>query len=253
MAGEMLPPNVVLMPVEHILGIPWFYWGYVACLVLVMILVGLGVFYYVSMAPVNAYFWAAWHNQDLLLFARKSGKISLRESKYLTGIFNDKNYPLSWIQRSSSSFRLGKCSTKLVTDTTGIASEPELNMAIKTYVSEWNDKELRAQADAYMNNETYTPDLITDYYDLYKHVKDGKMVDPVVIPAVFEVPLWEIERYLPHVGPGDLEGHISTRIEEDKIEEENKNKHMPEWVWMALIIGGIIYGVFTLINVFGAG
>jgi hypothetical protein len=253
MAGEVLPPNVALIPVEHILGLPWFYWGFVAFGVIIMFLIIIFIYYYVTMGPVGAYFWSAWNNSDLLLFGRKSGKLSLRESKYLTGIFNDKNYPLSWIQRSSSSFRLGKCSTKLVVDTTGIASEPELNMAIKTFVAEYNDQEYRKQADAYNRGLVYEPDFITDYYDLYKAVKEGKVNDPVAIPAVFEVPLWEIERYLPHIGSGDLEGHIATRIEEDKVEEDKADKSMPAWVWMALIIGGIIFGVFTLINIFGKG
>lgn len=232
--------NTALIPTEMILGLPWYMWGFVACLVIMMFLVAMFVYYYYTMSPVGNYFWSAWNNEDVGIFLRQSGRMSLRPLTYLTGIFNDKRYPLSWIQRGDSTFRLGKCSAKIITDMTGIATEPELNMAIKTWVAEWNDNELKAQADAYFAGEEYEPRLVKDYYDLYEMVKAGEVDDPVVIPAVYEVPLWEIHRYLAHIGSGDLEGHIATRIEEDKKAEEDADKKMPGWMWMFIAVEVII-------------
>jgi hypothetical protein len=242
-----LPPNTALILTDLVLGLPWYIWAFVAFGVVFMVVIAVLIYYWYVMRPVGGYFPAQKNGDPLLIFLRKSGKASLRPAKYLTGIYNDRRYPLSWIQRSNSSFGLGKCTTKIVTDMNGIASEPELNMAIKTWVSEWNDKELRLQANEYYSGRSYTPDLVKDYYDLYRMVKEGRVDDPVIIPSVYEVPLYEIERYLAHIGPGDLEGHIATRIEEDKIEEENADKNMPGWMWMFIAVEVIILILVCLI------
>lgn len=245
--AELISSTTAYIQTDMIFGLAWYIWGFVACGVVIMALLGVFAWYYFTMAPVNSYFWSAWANEDVGIFLRLSGRMSLRPLKYLTGIFNDKRYPLSWIQRGDSTFRLGKCSAKIITDMTGIATEPELNMAIKTWVAEHNDAELKKQADAYFNGDTYAPRMVLDYYDLYEMVKNGEVDDPVVIPAVYEVPLWEIQRYLAHIGSGDLEGHIATRIEEDKEEERDADKKMPGWMWLFIAVEVIILIPIALI------
>jgi hypothetical protein len=245
--------EVVALPTGEglILGLPWYIWGFVAMGFVMMILVMIFIFYWYSMGPVRDYFGAQYKGVDVALFLRKSGRMSIKSVKYVTGVFNAIGLPLSWIQRSDDSFRLGKCSAKVVCDTTGIATEPTINQAIKTWVAEWNDKEFRKQDKYAENGMSYTPQLVMDYYDLYKMIKDGFIDDPIVMPAIFEVPLWEVERYLAHVGPGDLEGHIAQRVAEAMQKADDKT--IPQWMWMAIIVIGLMLGAFTIMNYFGAG
>jgi hypothetical protein len=245
--------EIIAQPVGEsmILGLPWYIWGFVGMGFIMMLIVMVFIFYWYSMGPVRDYFGAQQRGEDIALFLRKSGRMSIKRVKYVTGVFNAIGLPLSWIQRSDDSFRLGKCSAKVVCDTTGIASEPTINQAIKVAVAEWNDKEFRRQERYAEGGKIYTPRLITDYYDLYHMIKNGEIDDPVVIPAIFEVPHWEIERYLAHIGSGDLEGHIAQRVAEAM--QKADSTAFPGWFWPAIIIIGLVLGAFTIANYFAPG
>jgi hypothetical protein len=231
-----------IVAVDYILGLPWYIWAMVVLGIGIMAALGLFVVYWYMMGPCRAYFKAQWSNQDLALLGSKQGKLQFKGVKYVTGIFNAIGLSLSWIQRSNESYRFGKCNAKLVTDINGICAEPAILQAIKVAVVEWNERELKREAYYYSQNEEYEPELICDYYDLYKLVKDKKFDDPVVIPSVFEVPLHEVEHYLAHIGPGDLEGHIAIRVAEEMEKEDPMA--MPTWVKVM---------IFCLIGVIGVG
>jgi hypothetical protein len=234
--------QVEIVPVEYILGLPWFMWAMVGLGIGIMIVLGIFIVYWFMMGPCRAYFRAQWNNEDLMLLATKQGKLQFKRSKYVTGIFNSIDLPLSWIQRSEEAYRLGKCMTKIVTDASGICTEPTIYQAIKVAVFEWNERELNREEYLKSQGQDYEPDLICEYYDLYKLIKEGKIDDPVVIPAVFEVPINQVKNYLAHIGPGDLEGHISVRVAEE-LEKEDPGA-LPVWAKVFL---------FALLGIVGVG
>lgn len=234
-----------IVAVDYILGLPWYMWAMVGLGVCIMIVLGIFVVYWFMMGPCRAYFRAQWNNEDLTLLASKQGKLQFKRAKYITGIFNSIDLPLSWIQRSEEAYRLGKCMTKIVTDTSGICTEPTIYQAIKVVVFEWNERELNREAYLRSQGQNYEPDLICEYGDLYKLIKEGKIEDPVVIPAVFEVPLYQVKHYLAHIGPGDLEGHIAVRVMEEMEKEDPMA--MPMWAKVLLfamlgiaLLGGVL-------------
>lgn len=231
-----------IVAVDYILGLPWYMWAMVGLGIGIMGALGLFVVYWYMMGPCRAYFRAQWSNQDLALLGSKQGKLQFKGVKYVTGIFNAIDLPLSWIQRSKESYRFGKCNAKLVTDTNGICSEPAILQAIKVAVVEWNERELMREAYCQTRGEEYAPELICDYYDLVKLIKEKKITDPLVIPSVFEVPLHEVEHYLAHIGPGDLEGHIAVRVMEE-MEKEDPTA-LPMWAKIFL---------FALLGIVGVG
>lgn len=231
-----------IVAVDYILGLPWYMWAMVGLGIGIMGALGLFVVYWYMMGPCRAYFRAQWSNQDLALLGSKQGKLQFKGVKYVTGIFNAVGIPLSWIQRSKESYRFGKCNAKLVTDTNGICSEPAILQAIKVAVVEWNERELMREAYCQTRGEEYAPELICDYYDLVKLIKEKKITDPLVIPSVFEVPLHEVEHYLAHIGPGDLEGHIAVRVMEE-MEKEDPTA-LPMWAKIFL---------FALLGIVGVG
>lgn len=231
-----------IVAVDYILGLPWYMWAMVGLGIGIMGALGLFVVYWYMMGPCRAYFRAQWSNQDLALLGSKQGKLQFKGVKYVTGIFNAVGIPLSWIQRSKESYRFGKCNAKLVTDTNGICSEPAILQAIKVAVVEWNERELMREAYCQTRGEEYEPELICDYYDLVKLIKEKKITDPLVIPSVFEVPLHEVEHYLAHIGPGDLEGHIAVRVMEE-MEKEDPTA-LPMWAKIFL---------FALLGIVGVG
>ncbi len=238
--------QVEIVAVEYILGLPWFIWAMVGMGVGMMVLLGVFIMYWWMMGPCRAYFRAQWNNEDLTILASKQGKLQFKRAKYVTGIFNAIDLPLSWIQRSEEAYRLGKCMAKVVTDTSGIATEPTIYQAIKTVIYEWNERELNRERYLASQGETYEPELICEYYDLVKLIKDGKIDDPVVIPAIFEVPLYQVKNYLAHIGPGDLEGHIRVRVMEE-MEKEDPTA-MPMWakVFIFALIGVVGVGVVLM-------
>lgn len=232
-----------VMQPEMILGLPWYIWGMVGLGFMIFLLIIVLMMYWYMMGPCRSYFKAQLNGEDITLFAQKSGKLKFMRSDYLQGVFNAMDLPLSWIQRSDDSFRFGKCMAKLVTDMTGICTEPSLNQAIKTWVYEWNERELRKEIYYKQQGYEYTPELVTGYGDLYEMIKSGRVDDPVVMPAVFEVPLWQIERYLAHIGPGDLEGHIAARVAEEA--EKADSEAWPAWMkaFIAIEIGIVIVAI----------
>jgi len=249
------------MPVKMVAGLPWYIWGFTIMGFAMLLIIGLFIFYWWSMGPCRDYFQAQLHNEDLTLFMQKNGKLSMKGVDYVEKIFNSKDMPLSWIQRSDESFRFGKCMSKLVCDVNGICTEPTINQAIKEFVYEWNETELNREA--WYNNTVridedgnpvdesgnpvsyYQADLILDYKDLVEKIKEGRVDDPLVLPAVFEVPVWEVERYLLPVGPGDLEGHVAVRVMEET--EQADTEAWPGWMkaFIAIEIGIVIIAVIA--------
>jgi hypothetical protein len=230
--------EIALIPVEHILGLPWFIWAFVALGFVLLMAIGGFVVYWYMMGPCRAYFRAQLNNEDLTLFLEKSGRVRFRRADYVEKIFRNMNLPLSWLQRSDESFRFGKAMIKIVNDVNGICTEPELNMAIYNYVNNWNEVELNKEAYAAEHGFEYTPELILEYKDLVQLIKDGRVDDPLVTPAVFETPIWKVAHYLAEIGPGDLEGHIKFRVSEQL--EKADSGEWPTWAkGFALFLAGI--------------
>jgi hypothetical protein len=243
-----------------IFGMPMTYFIILIVLIFIifMILV-MFVWYWIKMGPCRAYFGAVTFggSGELGLLCRQSGRASFIGTKYVTGIFQQIGIPLSWIQRSWESYRFGASSMKILCDMTGIATEPAAQQAIKEFVITHNDRELRREKKAEELEKVYRPQLITDYEDLYQFIVEGKDLNgnAVEIPsdirihAVFEVPIQSVQRFLAHIGAGDLEGHIATRIAEEMEEKKDESK-LPGWFWIAVAIEVVIMVVFIITNYF---
>ena len=198
-----------------ILGLPWFIWGFVVLGLVILFSNALWIWYWWTMGPVSGYFRASRTNTDLGSVCLKSGRMRFYAMDYVAGVFNAVGLPLSWSQRPPDSHRFGAVNAKIFLDTWGIATDPKLQAAVKAAILDWN--------------ETHTEsEQIADYKDLYDLIKAGKIADPILMPAVTEVPLYEIERYLPHIGAGDLEGHIAERVAEET--DDLKTGSWPGWM-----------------------
>lgn len=226
--------DIAVVPVQIIMGLPWFIWALVGMGVVLLLVIGVFVLYWYMMGPCRDYFKAQMRGEDITLLGQKSGRLRFRAADYVTGIFNSIDMPLSWIQRSNESYRFGKCMTKIVHDSYGICQEPTILQGIKEVVFNWNELELNRMAYYSQAGQEYQPDLITNYDDLYEKVKKGEIEDPVAIHSVFEVPLHDIEQYLAHIGPGDLEGHIAVRVAEEM--EKADGEAWPSWMKAFIMI-----------------
>lgn len=228
----------------------------VLCFV-IMILLVVFIWYWNKMGPVRAYFGASLSGSELGLLCRQSGRASFINIRYVTQIFNALDIPLSWIQRSDESYRLGGTSLKILADNTGICTEPTIHQAIKEYVVYHNDRERRREAYFESQGKEYIPQFIRDYEDLYQLIITGKDANgnPVEIPneikihAVYEVPIQQVQQYLAHVGPGDLEGHIKVRIAEDMMQKKD-DSNLPGWFWLAVAVEVVLMIGFIVANYF---
>ncbi|MFA5408236.1 MAG: hypothetical protein WC343_05635 [Bacilli bacterium] len=218
-----------------ILGLPWFIWGFVVLGLVVLFSNALWIWYWWTMAPVSGYFRAARTNSDLGIVALKSGRMRFYAMNYVAGIFTAVGLPLSWIQRSPDSHRFGAVNAKIFLDTWGIATDPKLQAAVKVVVLEWN--------------ETHEDEQIADYADLYDLIKAGRIDDPILMPAVCEVPLYEVERYLPHIGAGDLEGHIAERVAEET--DDLKTGAWPGWMKALIAIEAVVVVIVCTVYLLG--
>ncbi len=219
-----------------ILGIPWYIWGFIALLLVILLSNALWIWYWWTMGPVSGYWRASRTNTDLGILCLKSGRMQFHAMDYVAGIFNSVGLPLSWIQRSPDSHRFGAVNAKVFLDTWGIATDPKLQVAVKTTVTEWN--------------ETHDDDeQITEYSDLYDLIRSGQIDDPILMPAVAEVPLYEIERYLPHIGAGDLEGHIAERVAEET--DDLRPGAWPGWMKALIAIEIVICIIMAIVYLLG--
>ena len=218
-----------------ILGLPWFIWGFVVLGLVVLFSNAIWIWYWWTMGPVSGYFRAARTNSDLGIVALKSGRMRFYAMDYVAGIFNAVGLPLSWIQRSPDSHRFGAVNAKIFLDTWGIATDPKLQAAVKVVVLEWN--------------ETHEDEQIANYADLYNLIKAGRIDDPILMPAVCEVPLYEVERYLPHIGAGDLEGHIAERVAEET--DDLKTGAWPGWMKALIAIEVVIVIIVCTVYLLG--
>lgn len=216
----------------YILGLPWFIWAFVALGVIILISNALWVWYWWTMGPVGAYWKAVRKNETLGILLTKGGKLRFVATEYVAGVMRSLDLKMSWMIRSPDAWQLGTVPSKLLIDLWGIGADPKLLVAVKTAIGTWN--------------EEHPDNQIETYKDLYDKVKRKEIADPILIPAVAEVPIYEIERYLPHVGAGDFEGHIAVRVAEEV--DDLKGKEWPAWmkafimIEMAVIaFGGIIY------------
>jgi len=226
--------DIAVVPIQIIGGLPWFIWAMAALGFGLVMVIGGFILYWYMMGPCRAYFRAQMRGDDITLLGQKSGRLQFRGADYVTGVLNNIDLPLSWIQRSNESYRFGKCMAKVVHDSYGICSEPTILQGIKETVYNWNELELNRMSYYHQQGQEYEPDLITCYDDLYKKVTSGDIEDPVAIHSVFEVPLNDIQQYLAHIGPGDLEGHISVRVAEEM--ESADSEAWPSWMKAFIMI-----------------
>lgn len=258
--GTLLTAQPMQAPEAMIFGMPMTYFIILIVLIfIIMMILMIFVWYWIKMGPCRAYFGAVTFggSGELGLLCRQSGRASFIGTKYVTGIFQQIGIPLSWIQRSWESYRFGASSMKILCDMTGIATEPAAQQAIKEFVIAHNDYELRKEKAYAEKNKEYIPQLITDYEDLYQFIVEGRDLNgnPIEIPpeikihAVFEVPIQSVQRFIAHIGAGDLEGHIATRIAEEMEEKRDESK-LPGWFWIAVAIEIVIMALFIMFNYF---
>lgn len=248
--AEILVPTAAAYGPMMILGLPWYIWALVGLFVALMMAIGLFLWYWMSMGPCNAYFRATRNGSDLGLLGMKSGGMKFVTLDYLSGIFREMNLKLGWLQRSKESWRFGRVNTKFVVDMWGVATEPKLQQAIKTAIIDHNAGEMATEQEAAMNGIEYEGQFISDYPSLYDAVRTGRISDPVLIPAVFEVPTWEIMHYLEKIGAGDLNGHVDARVSEEKGMDRSAMDVMK--IWMPIMIMALLV-VCAIYLLFGSG
>lgn len=248
--AEILVPSGAAYGPMMILGLPWYIWAIVALGVALMLVIGLFIWYWWTMGPCGPYFRAARKGTDLGLIGMKSGRMKFVNLDYLAGVFRELDLKLSWLQRSKESWRFGQCNAKLVCDMWGIATEPKIQQAVKTAVLEHNAQEKIAEDTAALSGFEYDPDYIYDYASLYDAVKEGQIKDPVLIPAVYEVPVWEIRHFLAEIGPGDLNGHVDARLAQEKGGDKSAMDVMKIWMPIMLMALLIVCAIYLL---FGSG
>lgn len=221
-----------------ILGLAWYWWAFVAFGVILLLSNGGWIWYWWTMGPVNGYWTASRTGSDLGVLVERSGRMKFKAMDYVAGVFTAVGLPLSWIQRSPDSHRFGAVNAKIFLDTWGIAIDPKLQTAVKTAVIDWNE--------AHDEEEQ-----IANYGDLMDLLKAGKIDDPVLIPAVSEVSLFEIERYLQRIGAGDLEGHIAERVAEET--DDLKTSSWPGWMKALIAVEMVICAIMAVVYIFGGG
>lgn len=229
--SEVVVTAAAEMP-GYILGLPWFIWAFVVLGVIIVFSNALWVWYWYTMGPVGQYWQAVRKNETLGILLTKGGKLRFAATDYVAGVMQALGLNMSWIIRSPDAWQLGSVPTKLLIDTWGIGADPKLLVAVKTAIGTWNEEHPDAK--------------IESYKDLYEKIKRKEIDDPILIPAVCEVPIYEIERYLPHIGAGDFEGHVAVRVAEEV--DDLKGKEWPAWMKAFIMIevgviafGGIIY------------
>ena len=248
--AEILVPTGAAYGPMMILGLPWYIWAIVGLFVALMITVGVFIWYWWSMGPCKAYSQACRNNTDLGILGMKSGRMKFVTLDYLAGVFRELDLKLGWLQRSNESWRFGAVNAKLVCDMWGIATEPKIKEAVKVAVMQHNAAEKVAEETAALAGFEYESNYITDYADLYTAVCDGTITDPILIPAVYEVPLFEVRHFLAEIGPGDLNGHVDARLAQEKGIDKTAMDVMKVWMPIMMVALLIVVAVYLL---FGSG
>lgn len=221
-----------------ILGMPWYIWALFGLALMLMLSNIFWFWYWWVMGPVGDYFKSTRTHEPLGILLTKGGKLRFIAMEYIAGVMKSSGLDMSWIIRSPDAWQLGSVPAKLFLDMWGIGADPKMLVAVKTAVDNYNsDKE--------------DSDRIKTYEDLVDAIKDKKIENPVLIPAVCEVPLYELSRYLPAVGAADLEGHISKRVA-DRVEAIEGTK-WPMWMKAFIVVQIAILITFGIIYVFAGG
>ena len=116
---------------------------------------------------------------------------------------------------------------------------------MKTAITQWNkgeeatDDEIRKKVLEAQRAGKYKP--ITDYNSLYNMAIQGKLLPDVIrIPAVAEVPLHELDRYLQDVDVGKMTLAIN-KVAQELTKNDDPNK----WVKL-VIIAGLIFAALII-------
>jgi len=199
---------------------------------LIILTNALWLWYWMTMRPVGGYFTAVRGGQTLSILVTRVGKLKFTPVSYIGNVLTNMGLKMSWLVRSPDSWQLGAVPTKLVIDSWGIGADPKLQVAVKTIIGDWNKE--------------HPDNKIETYDDLREKIMKKQIDDPVLIPAVAEVPIYEIERYLPRIDSSGFEGHIQQRAAE--LIGPMKGTELPGWIKIFLILemavvafGGIIF------------
>ena len=231
---------------QQLLGIPVYF---VIIVVLVMVIFGLvfwAAIHWWYMGPVWKYYDAVRKRIDQAVYIGKQGRVTLEPMEYIGAAFRFIGAPLYFLQTAAGGLRLGGINTVIVTDTVGIVKDPKLQVAMKHAITQWNlgenaeDEEIRAAVKRAQAAGKYQP--ITDYNTLYKMaVKDKLLPDILRIPAVAEVPVHELDRYLQDVDAGKLALTIN-KVAAELTKSEDPNKWIKVTIVCAIVFAVIIIG-----------
>ena len=204
------------------LNVPTYIWIMV---MMMLIIIGIGAWYLMHwyfMAPVWRFYAAVIKKHDLGIYIGKNGRVRLEDIEYIAAVFQHIGVPLKWLQLSPRSLRFGALNTVIIRDVRGIVDDPDLQIAIKQAIKDWN-------------GDIANKDQKIDAYEtLYKLAREKKLPEILEYAAVAEVPLFEIDRYLQDIDSGRF-AMIVNHMVEKLTEEEDPNK-ANIWIKVAIIV-----------------
>ncbi|MCK9544268.1 MAG: hypothetical protein M0R03_19795 [Novosphingobium sp.] len=221
-----------------VLGLPWYIWVFVVLGMALFLSNVLWFWYWWTMGPVGDYWKSVRKGNPLGILLTKGGKLKFIAMEYIAGAMTNAGLKMTWIIRSPDAWQLGSVPSKLFLDMWGIGADPKMQVAVKTAIDNYNEN---------LSDD----DKLKDYYDLVQAIIDKKIDDPILIPAVCEVPLYELSRYLPEVGSADLEGHISKRVSDRMEAMDSKSLPMFMKIFIAMQVGILI--LLAIVYLLGNG
>jgi hypothetical protein len=210
-----------------LLNVPIYLWIMIVMMFIIIIIVALYLLRWHFMAPVWRFYDAVMKRHDLGIYIGKNGKVRLEDIEYVAAVFQHLGLTLKWLALSPRSLRWGALNTVIIRDVRGIVDDPDLQIAIKQTIIDWNNEPGRKEEDR-----------IIDYESLVKLVRSRKLPDVLQYAAVAEVPLFELDRYLQDIDSGKFAMIVNHVVEKFK-EKEDPNAVNP-WIKAAIVIAIIL-------------
>ncbi len=182
----------------YILGLEWYIWVFLVLIIIIIGLIGVLMLIRIMAGPAWGYVSAKLQKLQTVGFnILDTGSLEMIPLNYKAGVVSDttKGSAMSWLLRDAKPLRFGSLDAVLIRDRLGIAQNPDVLEAIKTL------------------HEKYG---FSSWDELRELISDGKISEEEIpIPVIFNVPLYEVERYIAPVKAGDFSNHVSTLVQEE--------------------------------------